>query len=272
MARGLFCPSVHFLYFYMDQGRSKDYLQWWTPWNDQSVGLLHHPQQIGTAFRVGSQYVMTARHLFTRYQIHGNLSAMLLKSFVQFDKQKFYLKGIELENEEHDVIVFELDVPKGHQLPPPLPLMSRDQHVTNKVTILGFDGYGKKVVDNNCPTIQVSEKECRMARQDLQKMGFRANWYNGNRYSGDWYNDLAHPHLLPLKTHLAHGASGSPVVVQYEGKPLVIAMFIKGYPEFYWDLDDTYKRRIDEKFIIKAAVKLSTIDMDFIADDIMDRS
>ncbi|XP_046578347.1 uncharacterized protein LOC124286061 isoform X2 [Haliotis rubra] len=231
---------------------------------------------------------MTAWHLFTtnQYQFHGNLSAQetivtQLKdknTYVQLDKQQFHFKDFVFESEELDVIILELDVPEGHRLPPSLPLMSPSHPFgcisaySHKVTIIGYDGDGTKLVDISCLTIQVSKEECCLARQDLQKMGFHDDWYNGKPHNGKWYNDLAHPHLLPLKTHFAHGASGSPVVVPYEGKPLVIAMFIKGYPEFYWDLEDKYKRCIDEKFIIKAAVKLSMFDMDFIADDIMDRS
>ncbi|XP_067678878.1 uncharacterized protein [Haliotis asinina] len=216
---------------------------------------------------------MTAWHLFYAHHFEGNPSetiARLLKdknSYILFDnKQHFHFKDCVFEREELDMVILELDVPEGHQLPPPLPLGSISVYLP-KVTIIGYDGHGGKQIDVNCPTFHVSKEECCLARQYLHRVGFREDWYNGQRYCGEWYEDLTQPHFLPLKTHFAHGASGSPVVVPYKGKPLVIAMLIKGYPEFYWDLDDNDKRLIDERFIMKVAVKVSMFDMNESMDD-----
>ncbi|XP_071118559.1 uncharacterized protein [Haliotis cracherodii] len=215
---------------------------------------------------------MTALHLFTAYQFQGNLSlhetiAKLLKyenSYLQLDLEvQFHFKGFVYESLKFDVIILELDVPKGCQLPPPLPLMSQsdllDSVDSHNVTIMGFDGNAQKRVDRHCLTVQVAIEECRLARQHLQQIGFRGNWYNGKRYDGEWYSDLAEYYLLPVRTHFRHGASGAPVVVEYKGKPLVIAMLTKGYPEFYWDIHDEHKLCIDPKFIIQAAVWLMAV-------------
>ncbi|XP_053392116.1 uncharacterized protein LOC128554832 [Mercenaria mercenaria] len=243
----------------------------------KSVGALIGDKNIGTIFRVGRQYGMTAAHVIDSIINPHNLLKgredlnQLTHCCVQFrDRGKiFKLKPVlHFKDNRLDVAVVEFLVCDIRRLPPPLQLVRDDVSSTLKSAVM--IGYGNpeqsgKFLESGVDVIQqhdIPKKEI-IEFINQHKKTFRTALKIYGR-SADivetGYLGCEADTLMLLNCMMGPGASGSPVfTTEYPASLKVTGLFICGYPKMYYEFPDSVQKKFPLEFTFEAATKTSAI-------------
>ncbi|XP_053375270.1 antiviral innate immune response receptor RIG-I-like [Mercenaria mercenaria] len=107
----------------------------------KSVGILITKQRdVGTVFRVGSKYLMTAHHVVKGLVMDDSVYVTFHESALDLQKKVYHIEKVIFSNQDLDVAVLEL-ASLDSTLPPKMQLSKDDVDILN-VKDVSFIGYG----------------------------------------------------------------------------------------------------------------------------------
>ncbi|XP_053400911.1 uncharacterized protein LOC123550361 [Mercenaria mercenaria] len=215
----------------------------------KSVGaLVSCGDPVGTVFRVGDKYVMTAYHIIKR--IPGNYRFENKKTFVNFNESPcthhdviFTFKRLVFYDEELDFAVLEVSKPK--RLPKGLELskLNCDELGGIRLSIIGYGhpGQHKKTLDPCCHLIEANSPRILQAQQwfktnsDYHKRILKGTGQNPSIVDIGFGN-LNDPRIFTIDSFMEQGVSGAPALVAsgYNGRMKVSGLMTHGIPEFFY--------------------------------------
>ncbi|KAH3711193.1 uncharacterized protein LOC127857538 [Dreissena polymorpha] len=258
----------------------------------ESVGaIMAHNYVFGTGFRVGSKYIMTAKHVITdildpyrsgvitdQYMQDAHISFSDLPTVPSDLDYKF--KQVCYFNEKLDIAILEILNP-DQRLPNKLPLRRDNLPDIEYVSLFGYGhpNNPRKHWDQRCQIIYPNFECLRSAlafkekrHQDLIQnldrnyvVRLRSKNENPAAVVEKGYLGYDEPHKLLIHAFLEHGASGSPMLACVNpaaGIVQVVGVFTHGIPEFYFCLSDTGKSIIPNEFRFEAGTRMTFIFQD----------
>ncbi|XP_060571640.1 uncharacterized protein LOC132729826 [Ruditapes philippinarum] len=250
----------------------------------KSVGaLISAGNIIGTVFRVGTKYVMTASHVVSMVidpHNTGNRDFSRLESddtFINFNESVIspcvtvYRVSKEfIENKELDVAVLKIAGDTLSGLPMKMNLCVNDiseMRVTN-VSLVGYghpSGVMKKHLDPKCKIIAPDSDRLRAAHAfsqqnfDLCRAVIRENGGNPDIVNKG-YLGYNLPSKLLFDCFMEHGASGGPALTNNNERSVqVVGLLTHGLPEFYFSLPDLIKSNFPNCHRLEAGTKMKDI-------------
>ncbi|XP_060570599.1 uncharacterized protein LOC132728904 [Ruditapes philippinarum] len=206
---------------------------------------------IGTVFRVGSKYVMTALHVVKRITNPKELCSIADTDWSKLDDPTVYITfaGTVMDlrrpifhikpdviymNKQLDIAVLELSTAKD--LPRSLTL-SKDMGKRKCVSIIGFGqpNDSRKRLDANCEVLNINhiittiDNYFNANPSVLQLNGLQPGGIKGE------YIELHNTDMFPCHTSFEHGSSGAPAIEDNE----VVGILVKGIPAIYYNLRDS---------------------------------
>ncbi|XP_060578817.1 uncharacterized protein LOC132735829 [Ruditapes philippinarum] len=230
----------------------------WEEWSHSVCQIRFPPNGTATGFRVGSRYIMTARHVVST--IHQNIQGsrehtddsgnLVVESLTRrnvfclfnYYKEdpfannclKFFFKAVvKFLDENTDTVVIELaDDPEGNQMPPPFELFS-DQRLVSEFTLIGHNG---GAMEYN-PVDQVIDRDSTTTFSDIQWVKNHSLQQSRLIYEFPPHSVLLNKQRILFHCRFSKGASGTPgIIVQEDGRAVVVTMLLCGYPDWYYDM------------------------------------
>ncbi|KAH3711146.1 uncharacterized protein LOC127857537 [Dreissena polymorpha] len=259
----------------------------------ESVGAIiaHNGHVFGTGFRVGSKYIMTARHVISDildpYRSGRITEQYLQDAYISFSDiptvpsvVTYKLKQVCYSNEKLDIAIMEILNP-DQRLPNKLPLRSDNLPDIEYVSLFGYghpNNQGKHW-EPRCPIIYPNFECLRSAlafkEQHHQYFIQNLDLDHVNRIRRQDKNPAAvvekgylgydEQHKLLIHALLEDGASGSPMLACVNpaaGIVQVVGVFTHGIPEFYFCLNDTGKSIIPNELRFEAGARMTFIFQD----------
>ncbi len=162
---------------------------------------------------------------------------------------RFMLKELVYRSTDLDCAIVKLCNPHNANLPPPI---TKFNNVGQGVLhLIGHDGGNTKKLDPACIIQNPTSDQVAEAERILNGMG-----HGRNLYAGIISNDRVH-----FQCSFKHGSSGSPGVVRCGDQLYVVTMISKGYPDFYYRLNDQQQREISlpNEFFIEEGIDITAI-------------
>lgn len=245
---------------------------------------------IGSAFRVGPFYVMTAFHVlceivrdltgttdydFSRIE-QEDLRVNFNESIMNPHRRRFLLK-YRYHDEEYDFAILEIkDIELHENLPDPLLLWKHDNYYLsiNEVILIGY-GNKKNENEKHWEICKIIEEETfnRRYREALASLEQNAQEYK-NDIPGDdkssvdrGYHGLDNGLFIKFDCAMEHGLSGGPVITKEVNSPKVIGIVKGGKPDFYYELSDSKQAAFERKYLFEVGVKMYLIHQRMLTQD-----
>lgn len=236
---------------------------------EESVGEIHASGSfIGTVFRVGPTYIMTAKHVLdgilntANYEIGRSVRDRyhaLLRNDVYVDfghllpghqpteSTKFSLtRNVAFVDDELDVAVIELKAQPGREFPPEFIRFNR-AIPEKKFSFIGHPQGDEKLFNQVDGPVQFSPEMYRSA----------VNWSNDlGQQNG--FEGMENRKRLLFHCSFEKGGSGSPGIAIVDGKEAVVTMLLRGYPGWFYDpnLDQTIRDQVGKNQLIEQGVNM----------------
>ncbi|XP_076091954.1 uncharacterized protein LOC143063614 [Mytilus galloprovincialis] len=236
-----------------------------------SVGMIRGPGGGGTGFRVGDNYVMTARHVvIDNIKVCNEIKYLRLKNknfFIEFeylkhhqkqnDEQIFYFKDMVYQNEEQDTAILELEADSNRPFPPPINIFE-SVDVDRPIYLIGHPN-GDPLTDD--PKIELYQ----YCKEEVDRS---IQW--ACRISQDYrshYDGIDDKRKCLFHCSSQHGASGAlgVMVIPHFDEPVGVLMLLRGFPGFYYSKKLSFTD--DEKtnfLVVEQGVLLKSIENDMI--------
>ncbi|XP_053391534.1 uncharacterized protein LOC128554301, partial [Mercenaria mercenaria] len=236
----------------------------------ESVGvLIFCGKTIGTVFRVGSTFVMTAFHVIKIVLDpfkSGSPDAARLESdntFINFNESPctppvvaYKLKKEFIYNVDLDVAVLEIQNPLFN-LPKKLNLRKAATDATHVYLIgYGHPGEPNKCLDPKCPIVSPNSKRLQEAlahRSELEKMGLSPSLVDKE------YQKYFRSSKIVFDCFMEHGASGAPALAYNNQSVEVVGILTHGLPELYFNLPEHMKRQFPRSLRLEGGAKMQDI-------------
>ncbi|XP_053380815.1 uncharacterized protein LOC128548982 [Mercenaria mercenaria] len=244
----------------------------------KSVGvLISNGNLVGTVFRVGSKYVMTALHVINNVidpTKTGVSDVALLDStdtYINFNESPltppmvpYRLKRDFIYNVDLDVAVLEVTNPSN--LPMKLNLCKAESGVTN-VSLIGYGHPGqiKKCLDPKCEIVHPNSHRILSAQAWLQQNinYFKSALHGIGRNSAlvdKGYQGYDQSSKLIFDCYMEHGASGAPALTNDNERSVqVVGILTHGLPDFYFSLPELMKPQFPRNYRLEVGAKMKEI-------------
>lgn len=244
----------------------------------QSVGvIIYDGCPIGTVFRVGCVYVMTAFHvvekIITDPQNNKSIDPKRLEEdehlFINFEASVCthlikYRAKLRLWDPSADIVILEITNPSN--LPVAL-LLWQPQFSNSDQTHLLAIGFGHpkepyKKHYEKCKIIGDETNRYTVMMENIEK--------NKDKYlavlSGydasslvESYNDYFNKNIIKLDLFMGKGLSGGPVITLDRRSPTVVGMIIGGKPEFFYKMPLGLQENFPDICRFEVAMKMEII-------------
>lgn len=231
----------------------------------KSVGKVCAGDYCGTCFRVGHNYVMTARHVVMDIVNNGIISLGARRPttfaaldnenvFVNFDFlsrntatiRKFHLSSnVVFEDDVLDIAVVELKA-GAHEFPPPFCNFAQAQP-NIKFKFVGHPFGEPKQLNEVDGLLAVSPETKEEA----------VTW--SRQVAGlDGFAGMEIPGRVLFHCSFQKGGSGSPGIAVVEGQAVVVTVLLHGYPDWFYDpnFDQDIKNRVANQQRIEQGVSM----------------
>ncbi|XP_063448338.1 uncharacterized protein LOC134727873 [Mytilus trossulus] len=236
-----------------------------------SVGIIRGPGGGGTGFRVGDNYVMTARHVvIDNIKVGNEIKYLRLKNkdfFIEFEylkhRQKqnddyiFYFKDMVYQNEEQDTAILELESDSNRPFPPSINIFETID-VDRPIYLIGHPN-GDPLTDD--PKIELYEYCKETVDKSIQ-------W--ACRISQDYeshYDGIDDKRKCLFHCSSQHGASGAlgVMVTPHFDEPVGVLMLSRGFPGFYYSKKLSFTDEEKKIFlVVEQGILLKSIENDMI--------
>lgn len=256
----------------------------------QSVGaLIRDKQLVGTVFRVGTSYVMTAWHciysiIFDPFMIQ-TMEAQLQKlqdtnvcihfspSLITPLENIFYVEGLCYADESLDVAVLKLAAKSGV---PPNPQESlklcrnpiSDDH-SPSVDIIGFGHPSKqfnlKMLEPSCKLISPNDQSVANAKWWFQQEEPRLTTASQTGKKALGYDGIERMEKMLFSCYAEHGISGGPILSSNDPQHIyVIGIVTNGLPHCLWDIKPTHRACIPLDYRFEMGTRMNYIYSDIV--------
>ncbi|KAK3589904.1 hypothetical protein CHS0354_034917 [Potamilus streckersoni] len=213
----------------------------------ESVGIIISPTVCGTGFRVGINYVMTAKHIVDQImketpvvltqgtQPSGYLRLRNTDVYIDFAHERNGQQGdgnhrfnfepdIIYANDSLDTVILKLK-PDAKMYPPPFTNFSPLSEQTHQGYFIGHPRADIKRTDRF--------KSVTLTRQDIHA----AKIWSQHQAGVDGFVGIDDPGRVLLHCSFGKGASGAPGfwICPNDGQAYVVMMLVRGYPDWYYD-------------------------------------
>lgn len=221
--------------------------------------MLVSPAVLGTGFRVGDKYVMTAYHLVKDIKAHLQIRFLISteegKTVNTFES--FHLKtAVAYFDEDLDIALLELEE-CSKPYPPALgiytSLLTSSQ--AENVHVLGFgaDGYMTVLKCKIHPSKKAGTHEIKAVIPER-------NFTDEKKEEQlDKYRPINDPNKIILKcSHWQNGMDGAVGLAEIENDVFVVFMYLKAYPLFVWQSVE-HQLGIDRPSVLEQGILTKTI-------------
>ncbi|CAC5401539.1 unnamed protein product [Mytilus coruscus] len=237
----------------------------------RSVGMIRGPGGGGTGFRVGENYVMTARHVvIDNIKVFNEINHLRIKNsnfFIEFEYLKpnqkqnsehiFYFKDMVYENEELDTAILELEADSNRSFPPPINILESIDD-DRPIYLIGHPN-GQPLMDD--PKIEIYQ----YCKNDVDRANKKAGTITKDYR--DHYEGIDDQQKCLFHCASQHGASGAlgVMVTPHFDEPVGVLMLLRGFPNFYYSKHLSFSDE-DKKdvLIVEQGVLLKSIENDMI--------
>ncbi|KAH3778473.1 hypothetical protein DPMN_179932 [Dreissena polymorpha] len=245
-----------------------------------SVGaIIRSNEVVGTGFRVGKQYIVTARHVVMEIIDPRKCGAQIFSKLKEasivftdnpldpsamhynFNAESFYF------DKDLDFAILEIAHTDG-MLPKKLTLRKEPFNRVDTVSLIGYGhpGNPNKHFENSCQIIDINSRAIDIAhtvfRQniDIFREGLLQTYDRSMVDNG--YQGYESQHLILMHCFMEHGASGSPILACVNpsaGIVEVVGVLTRGFPEFYFCLDKRHKNYLPDNCRFEAGSRMESI-------------
>lgn len=249
----------------------------------ESVGaLIRYKQLVGTVFRIGSSYVMTAWHCIYAiiYDPFGKTQLEKLKDenvFIHFSpflttssEDEFYVEDLCYRNESLDVAVLKVITKSGRQ-----PSSSRSLKLC-KNSVSDTDVPHADIIGFGHPTdkanLKVLEPSCKIISPDDPSVANARRWFQGEKSrlltslqqpAGKkplGYEGIERQEKMLFSCFAEHGISGAPIISIKDPQHIyVIGIVTNGLPHCLWDLNAAHRAHISLDYRFEMGTRMNYI-------------
>ncbi|XP_053375266.1 antiviral innate immune response receptor RIG-I-like isoform X2 [Mercenaria mercenaria] len=235
----------------------------------QSVGIFIAKQAVGTVFRVGSKYLMTAHHVVKGLVMDDSVYVTFHEYALAHQKEVYRIEKVIFLNQDLDVAVLEL-ANSDSTLPPKMQLSKDDVDILNvkEVSLIGYGHPGKsyiKHLDPRCKLISAQSHRFLEAHTWLdQNITYIKNAVSklgqDPAIVDKGYGCYADNNKIIFDCFMQQGASGSPALTYNNyGQVKVAGILTHGLPEFYFLMPELTRHLVDSNHRFEVASKMSSI-------------
>ncbi|XP_053375275.1 uncharacterized protein LOC128547239 [Mercenaria mercenaria] len=242
----------------------------------ESVGILIAPPRVmGTVFRVGSKYLMTAQHVVEEivdpdgFIREDSIYVTFNESVLDPKRQVYNLEKVIYRNYDLDVAILELST-SDSVLPSKMHL-SKDDVTTLCIKEVSFIGFGHPEESN----VKHLDPRCRLISAQSQRFLEAHTWLDQNityiknavskmgqdpAIVNKGYGFYADNNKIIFDGYMQQGASGSPALTHNNrGQVKVVGILTHGLPEFYFLMPKLTQHIVKNEYRFEVASKMSSI-------------
>ncbi|XP_060554404.1 uncharacterized protein LOC132715423 isoform X2 [Ruditapes philippinarum] len=264
-----------------DDTNSEAYIRQLHDLMKKCAAVMYKDNIIGTAFRIGPSYVITAFHVIKIIvkDLSGNFDFSLIdhenvtlnfnENVNNLHKYKIRLTYV-FHDEQYDFAILDIkDVHLQTEFPKAFLLWRHNVSPSDKLkgTIIGF-GHQVNSNEKQEETCQLNIKDFTQRLTDARvslsqnEMAYKEDLRNQNkdeRLVDLGYSGIESDEYIKVDTFMGQGLSGGPVVTNEGHSPKVVAMFVGEVPRFYHELSRNKQSTFKERHLFNICLKMSKI-------------